>query len=203
MAILGMDLVGSSSMTSIEGTVDTDSYSPMGEYGNIFDVELSLKDAHRLRKIGHDIMFSSGSGVDVHDNSIVASLPAPAHFNRADLPDLNVASLYITAHEQTDDEGEWWRMSVRRHSYRKTGTRASLDLIAGYEVEVLGDEIMLAKRGLYMARMSESFVVSSRSIDIQHHSRRVKTETPLLPTHINLLDRHTQSIIKRVESNPL
>ena len=189
-------------MTSLEGISDTDAYVQVGERRNGDEVELSIEDARRLRDIGRNVMFSSGSDVDAREGSIVASLLASANFNRSSLPDFGVSSLYMMAQEFYSDNDDQWRSVVRRHSYRRLGPRESLDMISEYEVEVWGDDVLIARRGLYKMCASESFHATDRSIEIQRYTRRTKTETPLLTRHIDQLNEHSQSIIKRAEANP-
>jgi|GEM_PF-3032811 len=159
------------------------------------EVCITIEDAERVRSIGHEIMFLSTSSKHIDDSIIAASVVAPNNFNIPGFWDSSVPALYMYVEDESYGE-DGWRSLLRYNSYRDC--EGLLGFESDYEIEILGEEVVIAKRSIFRLRDTREITsIRNNEIDIQVVERRTMTETPLTSAHIDTLERRTKRLAAR------
>ena len=168
-------------------------FQVVGEFIYASETELPLSDAEKLRDVGRRVMFSEASSTGVYDEElqsvILAPRPAGAQHDPA------VKDIYVAALDFQGDD--IWKSRLRYHSYER-GVDTH-DLIVECAVEVYGEDVMTARRSIYRTRHTERLYPTGRGLQLDKFDRRTMAETPLLPSHIDTIEKRVERLIKRAE----
>lgn len=173
-------------------------FERIGQQASEADVLIGIDDAERMRYIAQNVILSPESSKHVSDSLIAASLVVSNQIYMPALAGDHGAAASLYAYVEDESFGDiGWRTLLKYHSYRMDDGLMGFE--SAYEVNVLDNEVVLAKRALYRLRDHRDVSTNGREINIVVDERRTMAETALQSCHVDRLESRMTRLVHRAE----
>lgn len=143
------------------------------------------------------LFYQALSAKHISESTISASLVVSNHLRLPAYLDDSISSLYGYVEDESYGDNSW-RTLLKYHSY---GVRDGgfLGFESEYVIDVLDDEVVLAKRSLYRRRDLKNVSVNKAEINVEIFERRTMADTALESRHVGRLEQRMKRLVSRAE----